>query len=58
MTYVYPELQRRITEALTQDDRINSVDAFSYEKVKNKVTLYFTVHTKFGDVDSEKEVDI
>ncbi|WP_317115416.1 DUF2634 domain-containing protein, partial [Clostridium neonatale] len=58
ITYVYPELQRRITEALTQDDRINSVDAFSYEKVKNKVTLYFTVHTKFGDVDSEKEVDI
>ncbi|WP_410744525.1 DUF2634 domain-containing protein, partial [Clostridium neonatale] len=37
ITYVYPELQRRITEALTQDDRINSVDAFSYEKVKNKV---------------------
>lgn len=58
ITYVYPELQRRITEALTQDDRINSVDAFSYEKVKNKVALYFTVHTKFGDVDSEKEVDI
>lgn len=58
ITYVYPELQRRITEALTQDDRINSVDAFSYEKVKNKVTLYFTVHTKFGDVESEKEVDI
>lgn len=58
ITYVYPEMQRRIDEALTQDDRIESVDAFSYEKVKNKVTLYFTVHTIFGDVNSQKEVNI
>lgn len=58
ITYVYPEMQRRIEEALTQDDRIESVDAFSYEKVKNKVTIYFTVHTIFGDVNSQKEVNI
>lgn len=58
ITYVYPEMQRRIEEALTQDDRIESVDAFSYEKVKNKVTLYFTVHTIFGDINSQKEVNI
>src|SRR4051812_26637613 len=35
--YVYSELKRLITEALTQDDRIQSVDAFNFEKNRSKV---------------------
>lgn len=31
MDYVMVEVERRITEALTQDDRIDSVDNFEFE---------------------------
>lgn len=59
VTYVCPELERRITEALTQDERILSVDAFSFDvSVKGKVHVTFTAHTIFGDIDAEKVVNI
>lgn len=57
-SYVLSELKRRITEALTQDDRIESVDAFSFEVIKKKVHVAFTVHSIFGDFEAEKEVNI
>jgi hypothetical protein len=58
ITYVCPELQRRITEALIQDDRIESVDNFEFNtSEKRKVKVTFTVHTIFGNVESEKVVD-
>jgi len=51
ISYVYPEIKRRITEALTQDERIQSVDAFLFETVtKGAVQVSFTVHTIFGEV--------
>jgi hypothetical protein len=58
VTYVCPELKRRIIEALTQDSRIQSVDAFSFEIDKGKVHATFTVHTIFGDVEAERAVNI
>jgi len=58
ISYVLPELKRRITEALMQDDRILSVDNFSFETNRNKVHVTFTVHTIFGDVEAEKVVSI
>lgn len=58
VTYVCPELERRITEALTQDERILSVDAFSFDlSVKGKVHVTFIVHTIFGEVEAEKVVN-
>lgn len=54
--YVYSELKRLITEALTQDDRIDSVDAFNFSHIKNKVHVSFTAHTIYGPVDAEREV--
>lgn len=56
--FVYPELKRRITEALTQDDRITAVDGFTFTSNKNTVTVQFTVHTIFGDVEAERTVNI
>jgi hypothetical protein len=56
--YVYAELKRRITEALTQDERIESVDAFSFSTVKNEVAVTFTVHTKIGDIQAERRMKI
>jgi len=57
-SYVCSELKRRIAEALIQDDRINSVDSFLFEKNKNKVQATFTVHSILGDIETDKEVDI
>ena len=58
VTYVCPELKRRITEALLCDDRIRSVDDFEFEFPKKGVVLVkFTVHTIFGDVKGERGVN-
>lgn len=58
MTYVLPEIKRCITEALTWDSRINSVDGFEFETEMGKVHCTFTVHTIYGDIDAEKVVNI
>lgn len=58
VSFVCPELERRITEALIQDDRIESVDSFSFDtSVKRTVHVTFVVHTIFGDVDTGKVVN-
>ena len=56
-SFVCSELERRITEALVQDDRVESVDSFSFEINKGKIHVTFTVHTIFGDVKNEKVVE-
>ena len=56
--YVIPELERRITEALIQDERIESVDDFEFDSSEIRtVKASFTVHTIFGDVQTEKVVN-
>ena len=58
VTYVCSEVQRRITEALVQDDRINSVDNFEFDLTeKRTVKVTFTVHTIFGELEKEKVVN-
>lgn len=58
MDYAMSEIKRRITEALLQDDRITSLDGWEFETGRNWVTARFTVHTIYGDVSAQKEVDI
>ena len=58
VTYVCPELKRRISEALLWDDRILSVDSFAFDfPQKGIVHVTFTAHTLFGDVQAEREVN-
>lgn len=58
VSYVCPELERRITEALTWDERIKSVDNFEFNiSKKGEIHVTFTAHTIFGDVQSEKAVN-
>lgn len=54
--YVQSELKRRIKEALTQDDRIRGVDAFSFERNKSSLSVTFTVHSVHGDFPAGTEV--
>lgn len=58
MPYVISELPRRITEALTQDSRINNVRDFEFEKNKSKLYVTFVVETTLGDVSADLEVNI
>ena len=58
VSYVCPELERRITEALTWDKRIKSVDNFEFDtSEKGEVRVSFVVHTIFGNIDVEKVVN-
>lgn len=56
--YVYSELPRRIKEALTQDDRINSVEDFELSYDKGNVLAKFTVKTNLGNIEMEKGANI
>ncbi|NLO85919.1 MAG: DUF2634 domain-containing protein [Clostridiales bacterium] len=58
ISYVLPEIKRIISEALTWDSRIDSVDNFDFEVDMGKVHCTFTVHTIYGDIDAEKAVEI
>lgn len=58
VSYVCAELERRIMEALTQDDRIETVSDFDFDiSQKHTVVCSFTVHSLFGDFISEKGVN-
>lgn len=58
VSYVCPELKRRITEALLMDDRVQEVDDFEFAfPGKGRVHVSFTVHSVFGEIQAEREVD-
>lgn len=58
--YAIPEIERRIKEALLQDDRITSIDNFEFSlgTDKKSVVCTFEVTTIFGKVDATKEVSL
>lgn len=58
MPYVMAELPRRITEALTTDDRIDDVVDFEFEHKGNKLLTTFTVVSNVGAISTELEVEV
>lgn len=57
VSYVLPEIKRRITEALTQDERIVEVSGFTFDTSKKGiVAVSFEVETTNGTVQTEREV--
>lgn len=55
--YVCAELERRVREALTADDRIDSVDGFKFDiSEKRVVKASFSVHSIYGSFDDSKAV--
>lgn len=59
VSYVCPELERRIVEALICDSRITDVSDFDFEIMERGAVLAaFTVSTIYGAIQMEKEVDI
>lgn len=58
MPYVISELQRRITEALTRDNRITSVNNFKFDVSGKTVHVTFDVVTEYGTVQAEKTIKV
>ena len=56
--YVKSELKRRITEALTMDDRINDVNDFKFEKQREKLHVTFVVDSIYGGIPTDMEVEV
>lgn len=57
-TFVIPEIERVVTEALMQDTRITEVTDFQFEVNKNQVIAKFAVITVVGEINAEKVVGI
>ena len=56
--YVMSEVPRRITEALTQDDRIENVTDFEFEMKGKQLHVKFTVISNLGNIPTELEVAV
>lgn len=56
--YAAAEIERRITEALIQDERIKAVENFEFEFSKKSITAYFLVKTNFGEFEEQRQVKI
>lgn len=56
--YVTNELQRRIKEALLQDDRIAAVHSFASHSDGDQLIMSFAVDCIFGTFNASKEVAI
>ena len=56
--YCIPEIERRVREALLQDDRITAVQNFEFTVNKKKVLATFTVVSIFGEINAELGVEI
>lgn len=57
ISFAIPEIKRRVTEALLQDERVTSVENFSFSHLKGKISATFTVKTIFGEFETEKVVN-
>ena len=55
--YVGAELQRRLVDALTVDDRITGISDYQYTVDGQKLRATFRVDTVYGSYNSEQEVD-
>ena len=49
--FLFPEIKRRVTEALLVDDRVTATSNFHFTRVRTRVSVRFSVHTIFGDVE-------
>jgi hypothetical protein plarl_13414 len=56
--YVASELKRRITDALTMDDRVKGISDFDYSINGNTLSASLVINTVYGDTQTTVEVNI
>ena len=54
--YVGSELQRRLIDALTVDDRVTGISNYDYTISGNTLSASFTVNTVYGSIPETQEV--
>lgn len=55
---IYAEIEDAIMEALIQDDRVLSVNNFSFSQQKSSIQVSFSVETTEGQLRLEQEVTV
>lgn len=58
MSYVQPEIKRRFTEALLQDERIKEVSDFQFEVNGSELFVSFMVTCNYGEFGAERTVTV
>lgn len=56
--YVCPELQRRITDALSVDDRITGINNFDFDIEQDIIKVKFDVNTIFGETKINYSLEV
>jgi len=57
--YVMPEIERRVKDALMQDDRTERVDSFEFDTSKRgEIAVTFTAHSIYGEAKIQTTVAI
>lgn len=56
--FVKADIQRRIEEALAEDDRITGISDFEISFDREAAIVSFTVNTIFGDIFEERGVEL
>lgn len=56
--YVASEIQRRMLDALSVDDRVRGISNFEYSLKGNAMTCSLTVNTVYGDIPTTVEVNL
>lgn len=56
--YLFLEIERRIREALLEDDRIEEIGDFSINQEKEKVIVQFQAMTNIGSIQIKEEIEI
>ena len=55
-SFLFPEIKRRVTEALMVDDRITGTSDFAFVRRRERVDVRFTLHTIYGSETLALEV--
>ena len=48
-SFLFPEIKRRVTEALMVDDRLTGTSDFVFARRRERVEVRFILHTIYGD---------
>ena len=56
--YLKVDIERRIREALAQDDRITDISDFGIDFKGDQAFITFKVYSKFGDFNVERSVPV
>lgn len=54
--YIEAELPRMVEDALSPDNRVVSVDNYTFSRRGDALAVSFSVHTVFGDLEEEVEL--